>query len=196
MRLHGEVELLARWKSGAVVLATGYDSYTMRRYAEPTDPAWPQRVLDLLVDEVWQPTAPTPWRDGFRERFRIDPPEWIDTAPFRTHGDPTMCNVLVDEGRPVWIDPIPPGYGIPELRGVDAGKVMQSLAGWEVLRGTGDVVWEWPARWPCSVEDAAWWLSIHCRRIRLRSAPGCADWEWADLVRRRMEELLWSYGLL
>lgn len=188
--------MLRKWPSSAYVFRVEQGAYVMRRYREPVDPCWPQRVLDLLYGEVWRPVPERAWRDGFLTRFGFVPPGWLEQSPVATHGDPTMSNVLVDSwGLPVWIDPKPVGRGIPARRGVDIGKVLQSLAGWERLRGMSDVVWEWPTEWHGPLVDGAWWLGVHCRRIKQRSVEGRSDWEWADEIQGRVEGLLADYGM-
>lgn len=192
VRLHAERRLVEGWEHGAEVLAWDEGSYTMRRYRDPSDPRWPQVVLGVLPS-VWKPTDEIDWLVDFRDRFGFWPPEWVDHTPCAIHGDPTMANVLDDEGRPVLIDPVPVGFGIPPVAHVDLGKVLQSMFGWERLRGF-DVAWEWP-EWPTDLTDAAWWLMVHCLRIQQRSAPGSADWDWAERVRQMVAGLLNDYGL-
>lgn len=188
--------MLEQWPSSVRILNVEAGVYAMERHRDPTDPTWPQKVLDLLATEVWVPVHWTVWKQDFHARFGFYPPEWLEDDWARTHGDPTMCNVLADaDGRPVWIDPVPVGHGIPPMRGVDAGKVLQSLAGWERVRGINDTVWAWPNRWPTNTQDAAWWLYVHCLRIQQRSRPGADDWDWADDIQCRVQELLSDWGL-
>lgn len=66
---------------------------------------------------------------------RVDPESLVRCL---THGDPTFANVLLRDGDPVLVDPIPADWRVPPLQAVDLGKIVQSLLGYEVLR------FDWP----------------------------------------------------
>lgn len=65
---------------------------------------------------------------------------WYDLAQSRTHGDSIIDNLayrrssLVTLREPVLIDPIPACPALPDVQALDVGRVLQSAAGYEVLR--------------------------------------------------------------
>lgn len=72
------------------------------------------------------------WQVRFWSRFNFSPPDWVDEPFCCTHGDPTLANMRFDGLRLRFIDPKPPGHGIPPYKSVDLGKIMQSYMGWEI----------------------------------------------------------------
>lgn len=101
------------------------------------------RVLD---DAVWS-RKPYPkwngivehetglhWARQFQLRFGFTVPDWVVKGEeyCLIHGDPTLANMRFDGIRLRFIDPKPPGNGIPPLASVDLGKIMQSYLGWEI----------------------------------------------------------------
>ena len=103
------------------------------------------------------------YRDNERDRFCM------------IHGDPTLANLLyTEDGFARLCDPIRPVGKIPPLPEVDAGKLLQSVAGWE------HVACGWPSLFhdPGYAESAArivvgelnerrchFWLMVHLLRI-------------------------------
>jgi hypothetical protein len=58
-----------------------------------------------------------------------------ELRPALIHGDPTFDNCMMRaDGRIVITDPIPANFVIPNLVAVDMGKVLQSAAGYEVIK--------------------------------------------------------------
>jgi hypothetical protein len=98
-------------------------------------------AIKTLDKHVWSrsPTplwdvARIPWRDAFYLRFGFTVPDWVieNESYCLIHGDPTLANMRFDGIRLRFIDPKPPGNGIPPLASVDLGKIMQSYMGWEI----------------------------------------------------------------
>lgn len=58
-----------------------------------------------------------------------------ELRPALIHGDPTFDNCMLRaDGQLVITDPIPANHAIPNLVAVDMGKVLQSAAGYEVIK--------------------------------------------------------------
>ena len=64
----------------------------------------------------------------------FDAVDWSSQRVGLTHGDPTFDNVMLRGSDIVLIDPIPSTPAVPDLRVVDAGKVLQSAYGFETAR--------------------------------------------------------------
>lgn len=175
------------------VHCVGDDSYAMERL-DPVLPTSSAEIKNLLcrvkhtlehhvwgfnvqpyknlrfVDELYKFTRNVPWLE----------PDLVDriypSTPihyFRIHGDPTLANTALRDGsKLIILDPIRPRGKIPALPEVDAGKMLQSAAGWEHL-----LLEAWPP-----VEDGTvpWllrkfaeplrpkmllWAAVHCARI-------------------------------
>lgn len=62
---------------------------------------------------------------------RID---WSAQIGVTAHGDPTIDNVMLRGTDIVIIDPLPSSTAVPDLRCVDLGKILQSIAGFENAR--------------------------------------------------------------
>lgn len=73
------------------------------------------------------------WQRLYIMRSRVN---WHRLTKCLTHGDPTFDNVMIREftGELVLADPIPATLIIPDLLGVDVGKILQSALGWEEAR--------------------------------------------------------------
>lgn len=87
----------------------------------------------------------------------------------RIHGDPTLSNIMYTaDGKMRLIDPLRPKGKIPGFIGVDLGKMMQSVIGWEhVAYG-----WKMPMCRAFIVKlseteqrVAMFWLAVHALRI-------------------------------
>lgn len=94
----------------------------------------------------------------------------------RTHGDPTIENVmLTDTGSLRFIDPLPCTKEMPSLKAVDYGKMLQSCWGYEDVRGnlvnfkrseaneTAKIVLRWLD--PIEAELATYFLCVHILRL-------------------------------
>lgn len=168
-------------------------------------PAYPETDLLLfglqtLEQQVWIKQAPSGfvdfgWQAQFKARFGFDLPGWTlwDNQYCLIHGDPTLANMRFNGQVVRFIDPKPPGNGIPPFASIDRGKIMQSWLGWEKalyqLAGTPLTTrmdhlyaWEGPYReqvYPfrhLSREDlkvTMFWCMVHFLRIvqREKTSP-------------------------
>lgn len=93
-----------------------------------------ERYLAELTNRFGFATRLMPW---LREVRKADVDGYLGSSI--THGDPTFSNVML---RPVTgglfdvvlCDPIPARPELPQLRSFDAGKVLQSVYGYEAVR--------------------------------------------------------------
>lgn len=87
----------------------------------------------------------TKYRGELTSYVNLNRIDWHDLRHVTiTHGDAIIDNLLWRqenlELKPVLIDPIPSCPAIPDFAAVDAGRVIQSAIGYEVLRYRSDVV--------------------------------------------------------
>lgn len=92
-----------------------------------TAAAWGKHQLyvEALTQRFGYRSLMLEWLDDVRE---------YDLEEAVTHGDPTFSNVMLRDGVPVLVDPIPPRPELPLLRASDHGKVLQSVYGYEAER--------------------------------------------------------------
>lgn len=94
-------------------------------------------AIQTLYKKVWsRPAHPMwnrkmYWAQRFQLRFGFEAPDWVNEPECCVHGDPTLANMCFDGLKLRFIDPKPPGNGIPPFASVDLGKIMQSYMGWE-----------------------------------------------------------------
>lgn len=135
------------------------------------------KVRNLLEILVWPRPCMQPhslsWPERLSERLGIEVPDWIEREqPCLIHGDPTLANIVDLGGHLRILDPKPPGRGIPSLRSVDRGKMIQSLMGWELALGAEDLrlltdklLWPFADLDDENLSRAIWWCMIHFLRI-------------------------------
>lgn len=200
-----EVEYLRNLNSN------GYPIAPIVYYAGPTDgshktwfmvmeilEAYPE--VDLLLfgartleERVWKYPAiswTSHWPVKFMDRFGFQVPEWVFEPICLIHGDPTLANMRFDGKQVRFIDPKPPGNGIPPLPSVDRGKILQSYLGWEralytlnemplstrmdhLYAGEGpfrEQVFPFPDLDDLSLRRATFWCMIHFLRIYYRES--------------------------
>lgn len=183
-----------------------HDSYVME-HLQPYErtPGTAINVANLLRDSVWHRE---PWDEhrGADDHWTrqleaylglpFGVPTWaIDGKRTLIHGDPTMANVMYRARTEtmVLIDPKPPGGYCPSYWEVDAGKIVQSLCGWEtMIAGDEPIDYDLPDFFYRPKEDlrrVLWWAGIHTLRIIKREERQEARPEimvWAKLVHDRM----------
>lgn len=103
-----------------------------------------------------------------------------------THGDPTLANVMLNDALELrLIDAAPPRPGIPCLREVDLGKLLQSAAGYEAVVSSGEWLQpspEMPLLFLSEISEelrapALFWGAIHCSRLMVRATrPDIRQW--------------------
>lgn len=144
----------------------------------------------LLEKNVW--CLDSEWLSEVTFRL-MSIPNWAEEPECVIHGDPTLDNVLMTkEGFIRITDPIPPQWlKKPSIKGVDYGKMLQSLLGWEVvLRGVPLIQYDWPI----FMKDydiarrAIFWAKIAVERIAKRDIFDSAT-QWATRVGKELEEL-------
>lgn len=186
------------------IYSISVDSYIMERLNDlnPQDGSYFElvdRIRKLLEEHVWNmpvPEVDLKWQIKACHWLHSNAP-WIPTSLFSslhngplqysmTHGDPTFANVMIRPatGSLVLIDPAPPRPGIPWLRYVDVGKLLQSAAGWEHVL---EPVWPKP---PIELIDfilskepsdehglCLFWAAFHCARVAARTTiPEARSW--------------------
>lgn len=126
------------------VVSIGEGSYIMEML-EPIRPDTIDRqtvvlsyVENLLLGSVWKRDgadyARRLWRQELAAQIGQEVPDLGFTDEWcLVHGDPTLCNLAIRpyERRIILLDPRPPRSGIPPLRCVDQGKMLQSALCWE-----------------------------------------------------------------
>jgi hypothetical protein len=132
---------------------------------------WDQQATERkMLDIFSRVDAPSEVTGPVLERFD----KWHPMDPATTHGDPTYENLMMrpDPMGGFWtmvlIDPIPPTPEVPDVRGVDVGKILQSALGWERAKG------EDPCPWSVSDVKSAFeerdyqsgtdWVTVHLAR--------------------------------
>lgn len=134
------------------------DGYAMELLSEPTiaDPVATLDVLQkmrTLLSDTWRLWTPRtrrtePWNTQLVSWLSRNFPEYANVLTFylremyhddewhrdaAIHGDPTLANVLLKDGEVRIADPLAPKGKIPGLPEVDAGKMLQSVIGWEYV---------------------------------------------------------------
>lgn len=153
-------------------------------------------IEDLLLARVWSRDgsiyARPQWRRELSEQMGQEVPDLgFDEDWNLVHGDPTLCNVAVRpyEEQLVLLDPRPPRRGVPPLRCVDQGKMLQSALGWE------RAAYGWPVP-PCDdltfyhhddeLRRALFWCCVAAHRIAAREkdhvGPRSSVLRWCNRV--------------
>lgn len=171
------------------------DSYAMEALLpQPTPLNYAEHLARLegirqeMLPSIWRhppvafPRAPGGWKQETHEWLRAHAPHMIeafddlyanyDPDECLIHGDPTLSNLMVTQRRRVkMIDPAPPRAGLPQLKEVDLGKLLQSAMGWEHL-----TMLDWPEPIDEEALDyvasfglrVAFWGAFHCLRVVVR----------------------------
>jgi hypothetical protein len=165
------------------------DSYIMERLVEPEEVSirmvvacaeyglWSEPSRSFLgwnvkgtekkvLDALRNADAPDDVVARVLDRFTTWHPVKFCTA----HGDLTFENIMSRDGRDlVFIDPLPPTELIPEVVGVDVGKLLQSALGWEKAKGETPCPWTVDdvrdALSPNHFKSGTDWVTVHLARI-------------------------------
>jgi hypothetical protein len=194
------------------------NSYSMERLVPGPDPSVDLlfTVFSMLMKKVWSRSAvshaPNGWLDHIEKWCEENAP-WIvngiDTYDLYsnyqmenycfTHGDPTLANVMRrrDGSGIVLIDPCPPRPGIPSLREVDVGKLLQSVAGWEGVPLAVPAQQVAEAAWDSTsgVELGLWrarcyfWAAVACARVVRHGTPSEAVRQWSRQASQSYAEM-------
>jgi hypothetical protein len=203
------------------VLQVGSVGYRMERLTPvPADYRVPLTgVLSILREGIW-PQRPGPmvkWHREATERKVLDiyaaveaPADvigktldrfdsWHEVELGTAHGDPTFENVMIRhylDGREfdlVLIDPIPPTPAVPDVVGVDAGKLIQSALGWERAKGEQSSAWDLEDvqanLTPSEYLSGTDWVIVHLARTlpyATKHRPELREWVF-DAIRQAVD---------
>lgn len=189
-------------------LENGYVMEELQAWPEYDRSRLPTLVLTVLKNDVWECRDTnivenhrfqhSCWEQNLSAIFNVEVPRTIQLdAALKfgcCHGDPSFSNVMqspADLGLRL-IDPCHRDY-TPLTWGVDAGKILQSCLGWEMLQADWDPPGYALPDDPLFQDEyclaiAVWWCGMHAHRIERREVSSGKNrpevLEWADMVRK------------
>ena len=168
-----------------------------------------KKVWNRRPHPLWNKKSSISWAEEFYLRFGFEIPVWVGMEQHVCiHGDPTLANMCFDGLTLRFIDPKPPGNGIPPFASVDLGKIMQSWLGWEralfwlsgktVANPLDAMMFDMSGRGQydpfLEIEEftlrrAAFWCMVHFLRIVHREGQSGLG-HWAAKNVRALQELI------